>query len=86
MCHSVQPGRNMVGPSLAGIVGRKTGEVPGFHYSPANKSADLVWDEPTLDDYLKAPMAKIPGTTMTYAGVKDDQQRANLLAYITTLK
>ena len=52
ICHSVQPGKNMTGPSLAGVVGRKTGTVPGFHYSPANQKVNLTWDEATLDKYL----------------------------------
>lgn len=86
LCHPVQAGRNTLGPSLFGILGRKTGSVPGFRYSPANQNANLLWDEPTLDEYLKAPMTMIPGTSMGFAGVKDDQQRANLVAYIATLK
>lgn len=86
MCHSIESGRNSLGPSLFGIVGRKTGSVPGFHYSTANKNADMVWDEATLDKYLQAPMAVIKGTTMTYGGVKDDGQRANLVAYLSTIK
>ena len=60
--------------------------MPGFHYSTANKNADMVWDEATLDKYLQAPMAVIKGTTMTYGGVKDDGQRANLVAYLSTIK
>jgi cytochrome c len=86
ICHSVVSGKNGVGPSLFGIVGRKTGGVPGFHYSPANQNANIEWNEQTLEQYLKAPMTTIPGTTMGYAGVKDDVQRANLVAYIGTLK
>jgi cytochrome c len=86
ICHSAQPGKNMVGPSLFGLVGRKTGSVPGFHYSPANQGADLTWDEATLNRYLQAPRAVIPGTTMTYGGMKDDTKRADLIAYLATLK
>jgi cytochrome c len=86
ICHSVQPGRNMVGPSLFGVVGRKTGSVPGFHYSPANQAAHLTWDEATLDKYLQSPRSVIPGTTMTFGGLKDDTKRANLIAYLATLK
>jgi len=86
VCHPIVSGRNAVGPSLFGIVGRKTGSVAGFHYSAANKSADIEWDEATLDNYLKAPMTAIPGTIMGYAGLKDDTQRANLVAYLATLK
>ena len=86
ICHSPQAGRNMVGPSLFGVVGRKTGSVPGFHYSPANQNANITWDEATLDKYLQAPRTVIPGTTMTYGGLKDDAKRADLIAYLATLK
>ena len=86
ICHSPQPGKNMIGPSLFGVVGRKTGSVPGFHYSPANQAANLTWDEATLDKYLQAPRATVPGTTMTYGGLKDDTKRADLIAYLATLK
>ena len=86
ICHSVQPGKNMVGPSLFGIVGRKTGSVPGFHYSPANQNANLTWDQATLDKYLQSPRTVIPGTLMTYGGLKDDTKRADLIAYLATLK
>jgi len=86
ICHSVQPGKNMVGPSLFGVIGRKTGTVPGFHYSPANLSANLTWDAATLDKYLQSPRTVIPGTTMTYGGLKDDSKRADLIAYLATLK
>ena len=86
ICHSVQPGKNMVGPSLFDIVGRKTGSVPGFHYSPANQNANLTWDQATLDKYLQSPRTVIPGTLMTYGGLKDDAKRADLIAYLATLK
>ena len=86
ICHSAQPGKNGVGPSLFGVVGRKTGEEPGFHYSPANQGANLTWDATTLDKYLQAPRATIPGTTMTYGGMKDDTKRGDLIAYLATLK
>ena len=85
ICHSVQPGRNQVGPSLAGIVGRKAGQVPGFHYSPANKNSGLTWDEATLDRYLASPSTVVPHTIMTYGGLKDADKRANLIAYLATL-
>jgi cytochrome c len=86
LCHSVQPGQNKIGPSLFGLIGRKTGSVPGYTYSPANTGANLTWDEATLDKYLEAPRATIPGTKMTYAGLKDPEKRANLIAYLATLK
>jgi cytochrome c len=86
ICHSVQPGKNLVGPSLFGIMGRKTGSIPGFHYSPANQNANITWDPATLDKYLQSPRAVIPGTIMTYAGLKDDTKRADLIAYLGSLK
>lgn len=86
ICHSVQPGQNKIGPGLFGIVGRKTGSVPGYTYSPQNQAANLTWDPATLDKYLEAPRTMIPGTKMTYAGLKDPQKRADLIAYLATLK
>jgi cytochrome c2 len=85
VCHSVQPGKNMVGPSLAAIVGRKAGQQPGFHYSPANAKSGLTWDAATLDRYLTSPAAVVPHTIMTYGGLKDADKRANLIAYLSTL-
>lgn len=85
ICHSAQPGRNMMGPSLAGIVGRKAGVEPGFHYSPANEKSGLTWDAATLDRYLTSPAAVVPHTIMTYGGLKDADKRANLIAYLSTL-
>ena len=86
ICHAVQAGRNMVGPSLFGIVGRPAGQVAGFHYSPANKSSALTWDTATLDRYLTSPAAVVPHTIMTYGGLKDAPKRADLIAYLGTLK
>lgn len=86
ICHSPHPGKNMVGPSLFGVVGRPTASVPGFHYSPANQNAHLTWDAATLDKYLQSPRTVVPGTTMTYGGLKDDTKRADLIAYLATLK
>jgi cytochrome c len=85
ICHAVQPGRNLVGPSLFDIVGRQAGQIPGFHYSPANKGSGLTWDTATLDRYLTSPGTVVPHTIMTYAGLKDAQKRADLIAYLSTL-
>ncbi len=85
LCHDVAAGKNRVGPSLFGVVGRKSGSVEGFHYSEANKNSSITWDEATLDKYLADPRATVPGTTMTYAGVKNDEQRRDIIAYIATL-
>ena len=82
-CHSIE--RDRTGPHHAGLFGRGAGSVPGFQYSPAMKkagTAGLVWNDDTLDKFLKAPTKFIPGTRMGYAGIKDDQERADLLAYL----
>ena len=86
ICHEVVKDRNRVGPSLFGIAGRRSGEVPGFHYSDANKAAGITWDAAALDKYLAGPRAVVPGTTMAYAGLKDDQKRKDLVAYLMTVK
>jgi cytochrome c len=85
VCRSAVEGKNMVGPSLFGVVGRQAGQIPGFHYSPANKDSGLTWDAATLDRYLTNPQAVVPKTIMPYAGLKDDEKRANLIAYLSTL-
>jgi cytochrome c len=86
LCHTVEPGKNKIGPSLAGIVGRPSGSIEGFKYSPANKAAGLTWDVATLDKYLVDPKAMVKGTTMTFPGVKNDGERADIIAYLETLK
>lgn len=85
-CHAVEPGKNMIGPSLFAIVGTKAGEVPGFQFSPAMKASGLTWDDATLDQFLMSPMKTIPGTRMTYAGQPDAAKRAEIIAYLKTLK
>jgi cytochrome c len=85
ICHSPVEGKNMIGPSLFGIVNRKAGQVPGFRYSVANRDSGLTWDEPTLDRYLISPQAVVPKTIMTYAGLKDETKRGDLIAYLATL-
>ncbi len=84
-CHAVVADRNLVGPSLFGIVGRKAGTIPGFHYSAANEASGLTFDAATLDRYLTSPATVIPHTTMPYIGLKDAQKRADLIAYLATL-
>jgi len=81
-CHVVQPGVNRVGPSLHGIVGRQAGTVPNFRYSPANKNSGITWTEPVLFEYLENPRQYIPGTYMAYPGLRDPQQRADVIAYL----
>ena len=85
-CHGVIEGKKGIGPSLFEVVGRKAGTVQDFHYSEADKGSGLTWDEATLDRYLLNPRAVVPGTTMPYAGLKNDTQRADLIAYLATVK
>jgi len=85
ICHSVQQGRNLIGPSLFGLFGRKAGQVPGFHYSAANEASGLTWNATTLDPYLTSPSTVIPHTIMSYPGLKDAKKRADLIAYLGTL-
>ena len=85
ICHSLQPGRNIIGPSLFGVVGRHSGRVPDFHYSAANLRSGLTWDSQTLDRYLSSPQQAVPGTLMTYPGLKESKLRSNLIAYLATL-
>jgi cytochrome c len=86
ICHSPQPGRNIIGPSLFGVVGRHSGIVPDFHYSSANRASGLVWNPPTLDRYLTAPRDVVPGTLMSYPGLKDEHARSDLIAYLASLR
>lgn len=85
-CHAVEPGKNGVGPTLAGVFGAKAGANPAFNYSSALKESGLTWDEATLDQWLAGPMAKVPGTRMVYAGQPDPAVRKELIDYIKTLK
>jgi cytochrome c2 len=81
-CHSVAEGKNLAGPSLYGIVGRKAGQIPTFKYSPANRDAGITWNAATLDRYLASPQAVMPKTIMAYPGLKDARKRANLIAFL----
>jgi cytochrome c len=82
-CHSLQPDRSMTGPSLSGLWNRKAGSLASFpRYSSALKSSGIVWDDKTLDDWLEDPQHVVPGNEMTFPGVKNDQQRADLLAFL----
>jgi cytochrome c len=86
-CHiDTAEGARRLGPTLFGIVGRKTGAVEGFRYTEANRNAGWVWTTEKLDEYLKNPRASIPGTNMAFAGVRSDKDRADLVAYLATLK
>jgi cytochrome c len=87
VCHiAAKDGPKRPGPPLFGVVGRKSGSAEGFRYSEANKNANIVWSEETLDPYLADPKKVVPGTTMAFAGVKKLEERADLIAYLATLK
>jgi cytochrome c len=83
ICHKIGPGAtNLVGPVLNGLNGRRSGSVAGFSYSDANKNSGIVWSEETFAEYIKDPRAKIPGTKMIFAGIKNEQEIKDLWAYI----
>jgi cytochrome c len=79
-CHAVE--YNRTGPKHCGIIGRRAGSVPGYEYSPAMQQSKLVWSEETLNRFLADPPKTVPGTTMTYAGVPDPKDRADVIAYL----
>jgi cytochrome c len=79
-CHALQ--YNRTGPKHCGLLGRRAGSVPGYEYSAPMKSSKLVWNETTLGRFLADPVKTVPGTTMTYAGIPDAKERADLIAYL----
>lgn len=82
-CHAVGPdARNKVGPLLNGLDGRKAGTIEGYKYSEANRTSGIVWAEETFRNYIRNPKAAIPGTTMAFAGIADEQEAAALWAYL----
>jgi cytochrome c len=82
-CHQIgETAKNTVGPVMNGVIGRKAAEREGYSYSNAMKSSGLTWDEATFADYIKDPKAKVPGTKMIYAGLKDDKRIADLVAFL----
>lgn len=85
-CHVAEAGKNRVGPTLWAVVGRKSGTVPGYSYSAANKAKGVVWSPQVLFTYLENPQKFIPGTKMTYTGLKDAQKRADVIAFLATKK
>ena len=87
-CHSLVANKNMIGPSLAGVYGRKAGSLASFgsRYSKQLVASGLTWDDATLDKWLEGPSALVKGTKMTFPGLKDATARANVIAYLKTLK
>jgi cytochrome c len=82
-CHDVGPSaKNKVGPLLNNLDGRKSGTVEGYNYSAANKNSGIVWNNETFLEYIKDPKAKIPGTKMVFAGIKNETEARDLWAYI----
>src|SRR4030088_2205733 len=82
-CHAVGEGaKNKVGPVLNGLNGRKSGTAEGYSYTEANKNSGITWDQATFKDYIKDPKAKIPGTKMVFAGIKNEQEASDLWAFL----
>lgn len=85
-CHSVVAGKNQIGPSLAGVVGRKAGKSAGFKYSPAVARATFKWDTVRLDKFIAGPAKAVPGNRMPYPGLADAGARQALVAYLASVK
>jgi cytochrome c len=82
-CHAIGPdAENKIGPQLNGLDGRHSGTAPSYSYSDANKNSGIVWGEATFKEYIKNPAAMVPGTKMSFAGIKSDQEISDLWAYV----
>jgi cytochrome c len=87
ICHTNAKGAgNKIGPNLFGVVGRKAGTAPGYSYSAAMANAGFAWTDARLDAYIKAPQVTVPGNKMAFAGMPSASDRADLIAYLNTLK
>ena len=86
LCHTAEAGKNKIGPSLFGVVGRKSASLENYNYSEAMKQFDHTWDPETLDKYLADPRAVVPNTKMIFPGIKDEKERQDVIAYLETLK
>jgi cytochrome c2 len=85
-CHTNKPNQHKIGPSLFGVIGRHAGSAPGFDYSNAMKGAPVTWNDETLDRYLADPKSFVPGNKMPYTGVKNEERRKDIIAYLHTLQ
>jgi cytochrome c len=82
-CHSIgENAKNMIGPIQNGLKGRKAGSVPGYDYSAANKNSGIVWDEGTFKEYINNPLARIPGTKMAFAGIRNEKEAEDLWSFL----
>ena len=82
ICHSTAPGKNVMGPTLHAVVGRKAGTVPGFNYSPALQASGVVWTPANLDAWLTSPREFVPKSRMSFAGLHTPTDRADLIAWL----
>jgi cytochrome c len=85
VCHVADEAKNRVGPTLHGVFGRTAGTVEGFKYSDAMKESEIVWTEETIAEYISDPKAYVPGNRMAFAGLRKEEDIANLLAYLRTV-
>jgi cytochrome c len=82
-CHTIgENAKNMIGPAQNGLKGRKAGTVAGYDYSDANKNSGIVWNEATFKEYIKNPQAKIPGTKMSFPGIKNEKEADDLWSFL----
>jgi cytochrome c len=84
ICHQVKPGASGLGPNLHAVIGRKAGTLPGFAYSSAMKASGVTWDAASIDAYIEAPQKFMPGTRMSYPGLKDKAKRDEIIAWLKT--
>ncbi len=86
VCHNIEPDKAKIGPSLHGVVGRKSASVANFAYSAGMKAYDVTWSEESLFTYLEAPQKLVKGTKMVFAGLPAEKDRRDVIAYLATLK
>jgi cytochrome c len=86
ICHTAEPGKNKIGPSLFNLIGRPAGRASGYSYSPAMHDLNKSWDPAVLDEYLASPKAMVPGTKMTFPGIANKQERDDVIAFLGTLR